>query len=85
MSEPTYPHRFTVRRTAEGWSVSLPHQCDRWDIAGEEYEGVPHARAVAELEQFIAEAQDALVHLKAEQQVEFTWSFGADAPTRVVS
>ena len=47
------------------WRVFLPHQCDTWDIAGENSrEGVPHAKAVANLETFIAEAQDALTRLK---------------------
>lgn len=58
------------------WSVFLPHQCETWDIAGEgdpddPYAGdscVPHAEAVAELEKFIAEAQEALEALKAERE-----------------
>ncbi len=59
------------RDAPNGWAVGLPHQCDCWDIAGEDgvsdfgY-GVPHADAVAELERFIAEAQRALVMLRAE-------------------
>lgn len=48
-----------------GWIVRLPHQCDSWDIAGDDSDGVPHAQAVMELEAFIAEAQAALVKLKA--------------------
>ena len=59
------------------WAVFLPHQCESWDIAGEGDEhnplcvvGVPHAEAVAALEQFIAEAQAALEALKAEREVE---------------
>jgi hypothetical protein len=57
-----------------GWAVSLPHQCDRWDIAGESdpffVGGVPHAEAVAELRQFVAEANAALTALYAEQTYE---------------
>lgn len=51
-----------------GWIVSLPHQCDAWDIAGDDSDGVPHAQAVTDLEVFIAEAQAALVKLKAEDE-----------------
>lgn len=55
------------------WAVFLPHQCDAWDIAGEtdgaHMDGVPHAEAVAALELFIAEAQQALEALKAEREV----------------
>lgn len=35
----------------------LPHQCDAWRIAGEDFSGVTHAEALAELGRFIAEAQ----------------------------
>lgn len=48
-----------------GWSVSLPHQCDAWDVAGSEYEPMPGVEAVAELERFIVEAQEALIALRA--------------------
>lgn len=55
------------------WRVTLPHQCDEWEITGltEPYEphGVAHERAVLELEQFIAEAQVALKHLRARKEV----------------
>jgi len=47
-----------------GWRVFLPHQCDDWDVAGEEHDGIPHAEAVAALERFIAEAQVALAKLR---------------------
>lgn len=40
----------------EGWTVSLPHQCDCWDIA----ESDSHERAVALLRAFIDEAQEAM-------------------------
>lgn len=56
-------------RDGEGWQVYLPHQCSSWDIAGDGYEGVPHAEAVAELERFIAEAQVALAALRAEREI----------------
>ena len=53
-----------VERT-DLWIVSLPHQCDAWQITGEGWEeGVKHDRAVLELEQFVAEAQSALARLK---------------------
>jgi hypothetical protein len=60
-----YPH-------PEGlWRVSLPHQCDEWVIsAGRAYaDGVSHTEAVAELERFIAEAQEALAALRKEREV----------------
>ena len=66
---------FTVRRTKHwqtkerGWSVSLPHQCDQWDIVGRDYTGVPdHAKAVADLERFLAEGAAALAALRDEQE-----------------
>lgn len=56
----------------DSWCVFLPHQCDKWDIAGvvdgSHMDGVPHAEAVAALERFIAEAQQALEALKAERE-----------------
>lgn len=51
--------------TEKGWSVHLPHQCDRWDIAGDEYNGVAHDEAVARMELFVAEATAVLARLKA--------------------
>lgn len=54
----------------DNWTVSLPHQCDNWVIAGEENgDGVPHAEAVRQFEAFIAAAQQALSQLKARQEV----------------
>jgi hypothetical protein len=54
---------------SEGWVVYLPHQCDSWDIAGEDgWTTVPHEQAIAELERFIAEAQQALEALRAGRQ-----------------
>jgi hypothetical protein len=50
----------------EGWSVALPHQCDAWDIAGEDYG--PRAtkqEAIERLTAFVDEAQAALAALKA--------------------
>lgn len=50
------------------WSVSLPHQCDEWDIAaGPNGMCIPHAEAVARLEQFIKEAQEALDKLRRKE------------------
>ena len=57
------------------WSVSLPNRCSwgtcySWDIAGErDGRGVSHPEAVAELEKFIAKAQEALESLKAEREL----------------
>lgn len=64
--------RFQAAARDGSWCVFLPHQCDAWDIAGEtdgaHMDGVPHAEAVAALELFIAEAQQALEALKAERE-----------------
>lgn len=66
------PFGFVVRHEQvgddpAGWKIYLPHQCQEWFIAGEKYgaECAPHAVAVAELERFIAEAQQALAALRA--------------------
>lgn len=64
---------FYVERESDSddrWSVSLPHQCERWDITGDEdlwYESVPHAEAVKRLEAFIDEARLALHALRGRQ------------------
>lgn len=47
-----------------GWNVNLPHQCDAWDIAGRYAYPLLQAEAIAELERFIAEAQEALSALR---------------------
>jgi hypothetical protein len=53
-----------------GWTVELPHQCDEWQITPDAYkEPVTHAQAVEALEQFIAEAQEALRALREEREV----------------
>jgi len=62
-------YRFSVIRDEEyddepeRWRVQLPHQCDAWLITGSGYTGELHATAVASLETFIAEAQQAMVAL----------------------
>ena len=66
--------QFAVRETHSGtWAVYLPHQCQQWDIAGEdggEYgEGEPHERAVELVEAFVAEAQAALAALRERTEV----------------
>lgn len=57
---------FTVHKDDDGkYRVRLPHQCDMWDIAGEEYgPGASFKEAVEKLEKFIAEANNALLELK---------------------
>lgn len=44
-----------------GWKVSLPHQCDSWRIDDDSSYGDPtdQATALARLDAFIAEAQQA--------------------------
>ena len=53
----------------ERWIVSLPHQCDSWEIAGEYGYGAEHDTAVAELEEFIMQARAALVALRVKQEM----------------
>lgn len=47
-----------------GWVISLPHQCDRWGITGEDA-AMDKEAAVRAMEEFIAEAQAALEALRA--------------------
>jgi hypothetical protein len=56
------------------WVVHLPHQCENWDIAGEQlshnsFEGVEHDEAVKMLEAFIAEANVALAALMDKREL----------------
>jgi hypothetical protein len=52
------------------WVVELPHQCDAWQITPDTYEEpVTHTQAVESLEQFIAEAQEALDALREKRPV----------------
>lgn len=67
---------FAVRREPadidgpDQWKVSLPEQHDAWTITGRDYydSPLPHADAVAALERFIAEANEALTALRAEKE-----------------
>lgn len=52
-----------------GWSVYLPHQCDEWDIAGEDGEGVSREEAIDRLTAFIREASEALNLLVEEKEL----------------
>jgi hypothetical protein len=45
------------------WRVALPHQCDDWEITSD-YHGQPQPEAIAQMERFIAEAQQALTALR---------------------
>ncbi len=54
---------------AEGFSVSLPHQCQEWDVAGEhDYRGVSVTEALSALTDFIDEAESARAALVAGQE-----------------
>ena len=71
---------FTVKRadfedahdsTRAGWRVTLPHSCDQWVIAGEEYiDGLSHADAVARLAAFIGEANLAMLALVERREID---------------
>lgn len=55
-------------RNVEYWGVSLPHQCESWDVGGgRDSSRTTHADVVADLEQFISEAQIALAALRDAQ------------------
>lgn len=77
------PFEFRVKRTtddldnpADLWQVSLPHQCDRWKVAGDDYTGVTHEEAVAALGRFVDEALYALAELtkRHELRAEDEWA-----------
>lgn len=46
------------------YRISLPHQCDAWEIVGDYTGGLPKDEAIAELERFIKEAQETLAKLQ---------------------
>lgn len=76
---------FKVKKsTAAGdqWKVTLPHQCGDWEISlGWDFdaEAPDHGKAVADLEAFIAEAHEALRHLKRKEQFGLMpWDFEED-------
>ena len=56
------------------WGVQLPHQCDSWQITGsKDEEGywqdvAGHEQATADLERFIAEANEALAALRERRE-----------------
>lgn len=56
---------FEIKEWPDGSvTVSLPHECDRWRIAGDEFDGgTTPAKAVIELRRFIAEAESVLAEL----------------------
>jgi hypothetical protein len=59
--EPDGKHYVQHAVDPPNWAVYLPHQCDDWNVT--DY-GAPQGQAVAELERFIAEAQQALAALR---------------------
>lgn len=69
MTEPV-KFGFRVRREEDGgFSVSLPHQCDGWVIAGESCcSGVSVTEALSALTDFIDEAESARAALVAGQE-----------------
>jgi hypothetical protein len=55
---------------SEGWMVYLPHQCASWDIVGDDgYDGLEHSAAVARMELFVAEAEQALTALRERRAI----------------
>ncbi len=49
----------------KGYSATFPHQCDRWSIAGDEYDPVELALVKARLMVFAADVQAALAAVNA--------------------
>lgn len=62
-----YEPEFTVRKNYKGnYSVYLPHQCDEWQIVGDEYDGEPDKEsAISQMELFIKKANEALEKLQS--------------------
>ena len=60
----------SVQRNHDGFAVYLPHECDTWEIAGEDngwfIEGVAWDLAVTETRAFIEECTAALAALVSE-------------------
>ena len=50
----------------DGWTVSLPHQCEEWCIT-ERYGYVTHGEAVVALHRFVSEAEKALRFLEGQE------------------
>lgn len=55
-----------------GWVVSLPHQCDAWEITGTKWGPETKEKAIEDLSRFISEAQEALIALHAGRQHNLT-------------
>lgn len=75
MADPARPKPPKIDR----WKVELPHQCDEWKITEDYYGYVSHESAVASLNNFIAEAQEALDRLNNREQVQ--WVYDRDSDT----
>lgn len=63
-SETIGKYEFSVGQDLDGFTVSMPHQCDEWHVTAY-YESVPRADAIAAMERFIAEATAALDVLRS--------------------
>jgi hypothetical protein len=67
---------FMVKKREDGsYTVSLPHQCDRWEIVGDENyygKGLDQLAAMGEFAQFMSEASEAFLALSRGEE------FGAD-------
>ena len=48
-----------------GYSVTLPHQCDQWSIAGDEFDPVSLELVKARLQVFAADVQATLAAVQA--------------------
>lgn len=69
MSEQPWGFIVSHDTTDDTWMVSLPHQCDNWDISrGAWDDEQPHDQALANLNGFISEALQARKALKARRE-----------------
>ncbi len=59
-------------RVDVGYSVTLPHQCDQWSIAGDEYDPVSLEVVKARLSVFAADVQATLAAVNAYRPGEVT-------------
>jgi len=59
---------FEIEVDEDGYSVRLPHQCSDWVITGDiDDDFVPKPQALAQLKEFIRQAQACLAELEAHE------------------
>lgn len=61
--EPFQNYEFEVEHNDDGYQVSLPHQCSRWDVISCFVQN--KEEAVRQMELFVAQAKEALEKLQS--------------------